>query len=74
MVRWPEPELLPEAVTRTFGIGEFFNSEFPSGRGACNDTWGSPKIRGTTMGVPIIRIRVFGVLYGGPSILGNYYL
>ena len=34
--------------------------------------WGFPKIRGTLLGVPIIRIIVFGGLYWGPLILGNY--
>ena len=28
--------------------------------------WGFPRIRGTIMGVPIIRIIVFGGLYWGP--------
>ena len=31
-----------------------------------------PKIRGTLLGVPIIRIIVFWGLYWGPLILGNY--
>ena len=33
--------------------------------------WGVPIIRGTFLGVPIIRIIVFWGLYGGP---GNYHL
>ena len=36
--------------------------------------WGFPKIRGTLLGVPIIRTTVFGGLYWGPLILGNYHL
>ena len=36
--------------------------------------WGFPKIRGTFLGVPIIRIIVFWGLYWGPLILGNYHL
>ena len=36
--------------------------------------WGFPKIRGTFLGVPIIRIIVFGGLYWGPLIWGNYQL
>ena len=33
---------------------------------------GFPNIRGTILGVPIIRTIVFGGLYWGPPILGNY--
>ena len=33
-----------------------------------------PKIRGTFLGVPVIRIIVFGDLYWGPLILGNYHI
>ena len=36
--------------------------------------WGFPNIRGTFLGVPIIRILVFWGLYWGPFILGNYYM
>ena len=36
--------------------------------------WGFPKIRGTFVGVPIIRIIVFWGLYWGPLILGNYHM
>ena len=35
--------------------------------------WGFPEIRGTFLGVPIIRITVFAGLYWGPPILGNYH-
>ena len=35
---------------------------------------GFPKIRGTLLEVPIIRIIVFGGLYWGPLILGNYQM
>ena len=34
--------------------------------------WGFPKIRGTFLGVPIIRTVVFWVLYWAPLVLGNY--
>ena len=40
----------------------------------CICIWGCPKIRGTFLGVPIIRIIVFWGLYWGPLILGNYQL
>ena len=33
--------------------------------------WGFPKTRATSLGVPIIRIIVFGGLYWGPPILGK---
>ena len=36
--------------------------------------WGFPKIRGTFWGVPIIRTTVYGGLYWGPVILGNYHI
>ena len=36
--------------------------------------WGFPKIRGTILGVPIIRTIVFWGLYWGPLILGNYQM
>ena len=34
--------------------------------------WGFPKIRGTLLGVQIIRIIVFWGLYWGHLMLGNY--
>ena len=37
-------------------------------------TWGFPKIRGTFLGVPIIRTIVYWGLYWGPPILGNYHM
>ena len=40
---------------------------------AC-DLWGFPKIRGTILGVPIIRTIVFWGLYWGPPILENYHI
>ena len=36
--------------------------------------WGFPKIRGTFLGVPIIRTIVFWGLYWGPLILRNYHI
>ena len=36
--------------------------------------WGFPKIRGTILGVPIIRTIIFWGLYWGPLILGNYQM
>ena len=36
--------------------------------------WGFPKIMGTFLGVPIIRIIVYWGLYWGPPILGNYQM
>ena len=38
------------------------------------DIWGFPKIRGTFLGVPILRSIVFWGLCGGPLILGKYHL
>ena len=41
-----------------------------------HDIWGFPKIRGTILGVPIIRIIVYSILgsrLGSPH-LGNYHL
>ena len=36
--------------------------------------WGFPEIRGTILGIPIIRIIVYLGLYWGPPILGNYHV
>ena len=36
--------------------------------------WGFPKIRGTILGVPIMRIIVFGGFILGSPILGNYHI
>ena len=36
--------------------------------------WGLPKIRGSFLGVPIIRTIVFWGLYWGPPFLGNSHL
>ena len=36
--------------------------------------WGFPKISGTILGVPIIRIIVCWGLFWGPPILGNYQM
>ena len=36
--------------------------------------WGFPKIRGTILGVPIIRTVIYLGLYWGPPILGNYHV
>ena len=36
--------------------------------------WGFPKIKGTFLGVPIMRAIVFWGLYWGPLILGNYQI
>ena len=42
--------------------------------GDLDQIWGFPKIRGTIMGVPIIRIIVYWGLYWGALILGNYHV
>ena len=36
--------------------------------------WGCPKIRGTFVGVSMLRIKVFGGLRRGPPIFGNYHM
>ena len=36
--------------------------------------WEFPKIRGTFLGVPIIRAIIFWGLYWGPLVLGNYHI
>ena len=36
--------------------------------------WGCPKIRGTSLGVPILRTVVFWGLYWGPLNLGHYHI
>ena len=47
--------------------------DFP-GKGYKDVIWGFPKIRGTLLGVPIIRTVVFGGLYWVTLILGNYHI
>ena len=41
---------------------------------SCYAIWGFPKIRGTILGVRIIRIIIYWGLYWGPLILGNYHI
>ena len=36
--------------------------------------WGFPKIRGTLLGIPIVRTIVFWGLYWDSPILGNYHV
>ena len=43
------------------------------GSGFNIEIWGFPKIRGTILKVPIIRIIVYWGLYWDPLILGNYH-
>ena len=64
-----------------FGSGDFMNCALGSfqARPSCKvllcfilkPKWGFPKIRGTILGVPIIRTLVFWVLYWGPPYFGN---
>ena len=42
--------------------------------GSYKAIWGFPKIRGTILGVPLIRTMVFCGLCWGPPILGNYHI
>ena len=44
------------------------------GSGAAISKWGFPKMRGTFLGVPTIRTRVFWGLYWGSPILRNYQI
>ena len=41
---------------------------------SCRPIWGFPKIKGTFLGVPIVRTIVYWGLYWGTLILGNYHL
>ena len=43
-------------------------------RGIQEWKWVFPKIRGTILGVPVIRTIVFWALYWGPPILGKYQM
>ena len=57
-------------------VKDFFRGQQPSellrpDHAAAAGTWGLPKIRGSFLGVPIIRTMVFWGLYWGPPILGN---
>ena len=49
------------------------NSDPPS-LDRLGNIWGFPRIMGTFLGVPIIRIIVYWGLYWGPHILGNYHI
>ena len=59
------------------GVG--FRAKTANPRGPCRYIiytyiWGFPKIGGTILGVPIIRIIVFGGLRWGPLNLGNCHI
>ena len=49
-----------------------------SGRGlkdsSVQDIWGLSQIRGTFLGVPIVRSIIFWGLHWGPPVLGKYYM
>ena len=64
----PEFENTPNTDDRGLGVGTLLRERVK----VCK---GFPEIRGTfRLGVPIIRTVVFGSLYWGPPILGNYHL
>ena len=46
----------------------------PESRSFFGIMWGVSKLRGTLLGVPIIRIIVYWGLYWGPLIQGNYHV
>ena len=50
------------------------HSLLPPSHCQCFAMWGCPKLRGTCLGIPIIRIPLFWGLYFVPPILGNYHL
>ena len=51
-------------ISLDHSIGIYYNKEI----------WGFPKIMGTIIRVPIIRIIIFWGLHWGPPILGNYHM
>ena len=55
--------------SRQFGV-----LQSPNWQSIMRVIWEFHKIRGTFLGVPIIRIIVFWGLYWGPPILGNYHI
>ena len=62
-----------QRVTSVLNV--FFKAEHPmAGHGEGRLMWGFPKIRGTFLGFPIIRMLVFWGLYWGTLILGNYHV
>ena len=76
---------LRDLIFRFFlGVWDCPNSQHPPGGswGACicarkltgKPKWWIPKIRGTSLGFPIIRIMVFWGLYLGSPILGKYQI
>ena len=62
----------PPNVTQE-GTGDKIAWVAPS-RIISKSVWEFPKIRGTILGVPILRIILFWGLYWGPPILGNYHI
>ena len=56
-------DVLPESISLVKG---FWKERFV--------IWGFPKIRGTILGIPIIRTIVYWGLYWGSLILGNYHI
>ena len=71
------------AATSGFRSGVHYDSSVASrlqvlkahfSRDRTENIWGFSKIRGTILGVPIIRTIVFWGVYWGPFNLGNYHL
>ena len=67
------------AVCRVYGIlqgADKIKGQDPTGGKGSTMVliWGFPKIRGTSLGVPIIRTIVYWGLYWGTLILGNYHI
>ena len=66
-----QPQSLPEAsVEHPQSLPECRRDLLES----CLIKWGFPKIRGTILGVPIIRTILYWGLYWVPPILGNYQM
>ena len=68
---WAQPRKENYATEVIAQVGES-EDEAVLGAGSIRIVWGFPKIRGTVLGVPIIRTIVLWSLYWGPLILGNY--
>ena len=66
----PQDEQISTAIDRISSLQEGLQEAVATG----HRTWGFPKIRGTILGVPIVRTIVFWGLHWGPLILGNYHI
>ena len=75
LTAWEVLELEPlQGPSKALGPPAQDAQTSPAPHSLGSGVWGFPKIRGTFLGVCIIRIIAFWGLYWGPLLLGNYHL